>query len=144
MNKPSRIFVTGATGFVGRMLVARLLGEGFEVVAWCRSRERGRATLGKDVEIASPEQSSLEEALAGCDAVVNLQGENLFSGRWTAARKRRIESSRIEFTRELVDAMERLGSDRPSALVSASAIGYYGADVSEAVSENAPAVSAAA
>lgn len=70
------------------------------------------------------------EALRGADAVVHLLGETVnpgFGGRWTDAKKSSIMSSRVLSTRNLVQAMKTLDqTDRPSALVCGSAIGWYG------------------
>ena len=75
------------------------------------------------------------KALEGCDAVINLAGENIASGRWTADRKRRILNSRVKGTTLLCDALGKLDR-RPSALLSASAIGYYGDRGSEVLRED--------
>jgi uncharacterized protein (TIGR01777 family) len=78
-------------------------------------------------------------ALAGRDAVVHLAGENV-AQRWTANAKRAIRESRITGTRHLVEGLTTLGSnERPSVLVSASAIGYYGPRGDEPIDEEAPA-----
>ena len=49
-----RVFVTGATGFVGRALIPRLQRDGYAVVAWVRSPARARSLLGADVELFTP------------------------------------------------------------------------------------------
>ena len=76
-----------------------------------------------------------EAALAGVDAVVHLAGENV-AQRWTAHAKRRIRESRLEGTRALVAAMSRLPKP-PAALISASAVGYYGSRGDETLTEMA-------
>lgn len=70
--------------------------------------------------------------LTGIDAVIHLAGENLL-GLWTSAKRKRLRSSRIDTTRHLVDALTAAaGDDTKPALVSASAVGYYG-DAGESV-----------
>ncbi len=131
-----KVFITGATGFVGRILVARLLGQGHQVRAWCRSPSRAQDILGADAEIVSSQTgATLADGLRGCDAVVNLQGENVFGRRWNSAHKGRLVASRVDFTQELVATIESLGAEAPKSLVSASAVGYYGADRPEPTSE---------
>jgi uncharacterized protein (TIGR01777 family) len=71
------------------------------------------------------------------DAVVNLAGESIADGRWTAERKRAIVDSRIESTRAIVDAMAA-STPRPTVLVSASAVGFYGPRRDEELDETAP------
>jgi hypothetical protein len=78
-------------------------------------------------------------ALAGRDALVHLAGENV-AQRWSASAKRAIRESRVTGTRHLVQALGPLGgSERPRVLLSASAIGYYGAHEDEPIDEEAPA-----
>ncbi|HEY2107542.1 MAG TPA: TIGR01777 family oxidoreductase [Candidatus Binataceae bacterium] len=122
-----RIFVTGATGFVGRALTLRLLGGGHEVSAWVRAEDRARNLLGPDVRLvaASGGAQALSDEMARADAVVNLAGEPILGGRWTAQRKDALEKSRVELTASIVDAITR-SQKRPAVLVSASAVGYYG------------------
>jgi uncharacterized protein len=119
------IVITGATGFIGRRLAAKLSGDGHTVVGL--SRDPARAASAAP-EIASfypwttealPPPAALEPA----DAVIHLAGETV-NGRWTASKKRRILESRELGTRNLVAALSQLGSGK--ALVSASAVGYYG------------------
>ena len=132
-----RVFVTGATGFIGRALVPVLQREGHQVVAWVRSDERARNLLGADVERiqASPGVDALKAALSGCDAVVNLAGESILGGRWTEARRRVLADSRVLFTTELVQAIAAT-SPRPRVLVSGSAVGHYGDRASEVLNES--------
>ena len=76
-------------------------------------------------------------ALAGRDAVVHLAGENV-AQRWTAKARRAIRDSRLTGTRHLLEGL-READPRPGTLVSASAIGYYGAHGDEPLDEDAPA-----
>jgi NAD dependent epimerase/dehydratase family enzyme len=83
-----RIFITGATGFIGRALTLRLLGGGHEVVAWVRSQARAASLLGPDVALvaASDGDQALNAEVARSDAVINLAGEPILGGRWNAGR----------------------------------------------------------
>ena len=122
-----KVFVTGATGFIGRALVLRLLGDGHQVTAWVRSVERARSQLGADASLVPIDggDAALEAALSDADAVVNLAGEPIVAGRWTKARKLALLDSRVGLTLRLVDAIQRIAK-RPKVLVSGSAIGIYG------------------
>ena len=120
------ILVTGATGFVGRALVLRLLRDGHRVRAWVRSPRRAADLLGAEVELAAAgDEAALVRALSGCEAVIHLAGESVGTGRWTAARKRELWDSRVKLTESLVRALGA-AEPRPRVLVSASAVGYYG------------------
>ncbi|MEZ4273629.1 MAG: TIGR01777 family oxidoreductase [Myxococcota bacterium] len=121
-----RILVTGATGFVGRSLVSRLLGEGHQVIAAVRTPSQARNKLGADPEvICITDDRQLSDAVERADAVVNLAGEGIFSGRWSAERKKALVDSRIGVTRRLVETIGA-AKERPSVMISASAVGAYG------------------
>ncbi|MDF1565778.1 MAG: TIGR01777 family oxidoreductase [Deltaproteobacteria bacterium] len=133
-----KVFITGATGFVGRRLVRTLQDRGDEVVAWVRDPRRATEVLGEQVERVATDvgEAALARHLAGADAVVNLAGENLFGGRWTRARKAALESSRIDLTGTLARTLANLpGEERPAVFVSASAVGYYGDRGAERLTE---------
>lgn len=70
-----RIAVTGATGFVGRYLVERLVGEGAQVLALSRRD----VALGEGVECQTTDysRSSLSTALRGVDAILHLAGRRM-------------------------------------------------------------------
>jgi uncharacterized protein (TIGR01777 family) len=125
-----RVAVTGATGLIGRRLVAALTERGDSVVAVSRDPERAKSSLGV-------EAVSHDGPFDGFDAVVNLAGEPV-AQRWTAAAKERIRSSRVDGTTRLVGALSA-ASPRPSVLVSASAAGYYGDRGDEQLDESAAA-----
>ena len=135
-----KIFMTGATGFIGKAVVLRLQREGYELAAWVRSPERARSCLGNGVEFidAAGGQSAMEAAVAHADAIINLAGEPILRGRWNAKRRRAILDSRVGITERLVAAMDK--SNRPPAvMVSASAVGYYPADTERELDERHPA-----
>jgi uncharacterized protein len=122
-----RVLVTGATGLIGRALVPALQRERHTVVAWTRSEARARARLGAEIETvgAASGIDGLTTALEGCEGVVNLAGEPLLGGRWTAARRAKLRRSRVHFTAQIVRAIAA-ARQRPRVLVSGSAVGYYG------------------
>ncbi|MEM6450442.1 MAG: TIGR01777 family oxidoreductase [Cyanobacteria bacterium P01_D01_bin.105] len=126
-----KVAVTGATGFVGSYLVARLVDEGHDVKVLTRSVEKAKkafpAPKFKSVECVSyiPTQSGdWQNAISGCDGVINLAGEPI-SERWSTDRKKQIMDSRKVGTQKLVEAIAK-AAQKPAVLVSTSAIGYYG------------------
>ena len=131
-----RVFVTGATGFIGRALIPRLQRDGHGVVAWVRSPARARGLLGAEVELvrADTEPDGFAAAIARCDTVVNLAGEPLMGGRWTAGRRAILEASRIKLTEQLMRAMAE-AKTRPGVVVSGSAVGFYGNRANERLTE---------
>ncbi|MFO0931576.1 MAG: TIGR01777 family oxidoreductase [Planctomycetota bacterium] len=124
--RPLDIAITGASGLVGRALVAALTARGHSVRALSRrAASGGDAPRVRSVTYVPDDPRSVAAAIDGADAVVNLAGHGLFDGRWTAARMALIRSSRVDGTKALVDAMRGLAR-KPSVLVSASAVGFYG------------------
>lgn len=132
-----RVGVTGASGFIGRALVAALGERGDFVRALVR--DPGRATFPSSVEVRHVDLAygtiaDIADALSGLDAVIHLSGETV-SGRWDEEKKRKIHDSREMTTRNLVTALWE-SQRRPSVLVSASASGYYGAREDEPLTES--------
>jgi len=138
----SRVAVTGATGMIGRAVCAGLFERGDTVLALSRDPARARESLGDGVEAhawpepgASPPPAA---ALAGADAVIHLLGEPI-DQRWSDDAKRRIRDSRVLSTRMLVAGLRELpDADRPAALVSQSATGFYGPSDARELDERAP------
>ena len=130
-----RVAVSGSTGLVGSEVVDSLSTEGHEVVRIVRRA----SAAGERAVRWDPEKGEVDAAgLEGLDAVVHLAGENVGSGRWTAARKSAIRDSRVKGTRLLCDTLARLARP-PKTLVCASAIGIYGDRGEDVLTEESPA-----
>ena len=132
-----RIFVTGASGLIGRRLCAALVARGDEVVGLTRSVERSRARLSGVtlVEGDVTRDGAWQDEVARADAVVHLAGEPVVGRRWTAARKQALFRSRVDGARRVTEALAREGA-RARVLVSSSAIGYYGPQGDAALDED--------
>jgi uncharacterized protein len=121
-----KVIVTGSTGLVGRALVRSLLSDGHEVTRLVRGGSQGFRAPGTAAVHWNPERGEIDaHELEGHDAAVHLAGESIADGRWDDEKKRRILESRVKGTRLLAEALAGL-SAKPRALVSASAIGFYG------------------
>ncbi len=129
MTEPGvRVLVTGATGFIGARLCANLLMNRCEVVALSRNPAAAQEKVHAVTRAWEWSESVAvpDAAAQGLDAIVHLAGEPV-AGRWTDAKKKAIESSRVEGTRRIVEAIAaQPANQRPLVLVSASAMGYYG------------------
>ncbi len=131
-----KILVTGSSGLVGTALVSALARGGHTVCRLVRPQSAGSERAKEGFVVAwNPATGELGGAGVGADAVVNLAGASIADGRWTVQRKALLRSSRIDTTRALVGALTKMNA-RPSVLVSASAIGYYGDRGNEALTED--------
>ncbi len=137
------VLVTGATGFIGRILSARLAASGHSLRVLSRNSNVTHSAsglpAGAQVFSWNPALPAPIAALRGADAVIHLAGENIGAWPWTAARKRLILESRVQGTRSLVEglraAADGAGDGLPSVFVSASAVGYYGDGGEETLAE---------
>jgi len=128
-----RITLTGATGFIGSRLVDRWLKQGHELHVL--ARRAGKLPQAVHFwEWPDPVQRDPPpESLEGSDAVVNLAGEPV-AQRWNENVKQHIRASRVEGTSRLVKAISQL-SRKPTVLINASAVGYYGSRGDEVLTE---------
>lgn len=127
------IVIAGGTGLLGTALLEALRLDGHRVVALTRHPKHEHEVRW------SPGSDDLAWArtLSGATAVINLAGTSIASGRWTAARKAAIHESRTQATSALVRAIAEV-REPPSAFISGSAVGYYGARGDEPASESTP------
>ncbi len=135
-----RIFVTGASGLIGRRLVRALLARGDAVVPLSRKptspNSFGPGDCTPVVGDASRPGSWLD-TMAGCDAVVHLAGEPILAKRWSAEFLTEVRRSRVESTKLIA---ERVKGTTVKVLVSGSAVGYYGNVAGDAeITESSPA-----
>lgn len=131
-----RVAISGASGVIGTALSESLRGAGVQVTLLVRRPPSSDAELRWDP--AASDGGLAPSALSGYDAVVHLSGASVAGGRWTAARKQLLRSSRIDSTSALVRAM-LAAAEPPRVLLCASAIGWYGETGDRAVDEDAPA-----
>jgi uncharacterized protein (TIGR01777 family) len=115
---------------VGTALGKSLTEAGHEVIRLVRTTP----TLTREVHW-QPTAGHLDwRGLHHLDAVVHLAGENVGSGYWTQAKKRRILDSRQKGTRLLAEALARRDFP-PKVFLSASAVGIYGSRGNEELDE---------
>jgi uncharacterized protein (TIGR01777 family) len=134
-----KILVTGSSGLVGTALGRAMARAGHTVCRLVRPQTPGGDRAKDGFAVAwNPTTGELGGAGVGADAIVNLAGASIADGRWTARRKALLRSSRIDTTRALVGALAKMNA-RPSVLVSASAIGFYGDRGDETLTEESKA-----
>lgn len=117
--------ITGATGFLGKRLLAKFPG----AHVLTRNPQAAEEKLGEHGVKAfawnAMEGPPPRDAFEGVDTVIHLAGDPIDSERWSEDKKQRIYDSRVIGSRNLVSALHEL-SERPRTLVSASAVGIYG------------------
>jgi len=135
-----RIIITGGTGLIGGALAASLTNDGHEVILLSRVPERATwLPSGARAERWDGRTATGWGPLAdGADAIVNLAGEGIASGRWTEERKRRIRESRVNAGQAVVEAV-KAAARKPGVIIQSSAVGYYGVHGDEEITESTPA-----
>jgi uncharacterized protein len=129
-----RIAITGSTGMLGTALSAALTEDGHEIVRLVRHGSPDEAAGERHWSPFGPPDPKPFE---GCDVVIHLAGAGLGDKRWSAAYKREISESRLHGTDTLARSLALLAQP-PKALLSASAIGFYGDTGDTPVTEESP------
>jgi len=132
MGELMKIVVTGSGGLIGRPLVAALLDAGHEITRLVR-----RTTQAPDEVEWDPAGGTIDAAgLEGVDAAIHLAAAGIGDRRWTDAYKQEILDSRVNGTNLLASTLAEL-DPKPSVMVSASPIGWYGDRGDEILDETA-------
>lgn len=133
-----RILVTGGTGFVGKHFIERALSEGHQVMVASRSPRRAKRMFPSEVIVRKKLHKFVKDKP---EIIVNLAGAPIANRRWSDSQKTRLIESRRHTTREVVALCERLAEEKsaPKALISGSAVGFYGDQGSRVVEETTPA-----
>ncbi len=116
------VFITGGTGFVGSALSQTLAGRSDQLTVLTRNAGNAQQRVGVPINAV---ESLADANLPSMDAVVNLAGLPIADRRWSEKRKRALYASRVDLTKQLVDALAEQEKP-PKVLVSASAVGFYG------------------
>lgn len=122
------VLITGGTGLIGKTLGRALLQKGYRVIILTRNpNQAGNDPAFRYAGWDVAKQEIDREAISEADCIVHLAGAGVADRRWTPKRKQEILSSRVESSRLLVTALQQI-PNRIKTVISASAIGWYGAD----------------
>lgn len=124
------VLVTGGSGLVGQRLTHLLINKGYKVIWLSRySRIKGPVYRYKwDYRNGVIDK----EALHSADYIIHLAGENIGAKSWSNDYKKTIVDSRVKTAKLIFDALQEIGK-KPEAFISASAVGYYGLDISDKI-----------
>ena len=123
----SNILITGGTGLIGSALTRMLTAQGHHVLILSRTKKSSTDTNVTYAKWNVKAQSIDAEAITNTDYIFHLSGEGIADKRWTAERKKEIKDSRIESSKLLIKGLSQY-PNKVKAIVSASAIGWYGDD----------------
>lgn len=136
-----RILISGSTGFLGTSLIDVLEREGHTIVRLVRPETGQRVASSARAQTVrwDPIGGEFEATAAeGADALIHLAGASIADGRWNAARKNLLRTSRIGATRHLMGALSKLQRP-PRVIIASSATGYYGDRGDETLTESSAA-----
>ena len=119
----ARVLITGGTGLVGTEVKNLLLQKGYEVVLLTRSTVSDKGYAHWDINAGTIDATAIAEA----DYIIHLAGAGVADKRWSEARKQEILDSRTKSSALLVKALDET-PNKVKAVISASAIGWYGPD----------------
>ncbi|XP_022135861.1 epimerase family protein SDR39U1 homolog, chloroplastic isoform X2 [Momordica charantia] len=140
MKNQLTVSITGATGFIGRRLVQRLHADNHNIRVLTRSKSKAELIFParEFPRIVIAEEPGWKDCIQGSDGVVNLAGMPI-STRWSSEIKKEIKQSRIRVTSKVVSLInDTPDAARPTVLVSATAVGYYGTSETAVFDERSP------
>jgi uncharacterized protein (TIGR01777 family) len=130
------VTITGGTGLIGKALGQALVEKGYQVINLSRKKNgqavtnEGQTKLSSQIQLANWDIDKKEidnSAISNADYIIHLAGANVAEERWTAERKKEIEESRVKSGEFICESLKTI-PNRVKAVISASAIGWYGPD----------------
>jgi len=128
----STYLITGGTGLIGRAIIEKLHLQHHEVIVLTRDKQKAQKLLGEQVTAVEDVQHIKDTQPVDC--VINLAGAPIADKRWSDTQKARLRASRVALTEQLVDWITRR-ANKPESLISGSAVGWYGDQGSEELTE---------
>lgn len=134
-----KILIAGASGFIGKALCKELYRD-YEIIALSRDVRRAAAIIDEYAKVIEWDGRTTGTWVKYADdayAIINLAGEPIASGKWAPSKKAAVLHSRLDATRAIVSGIKQL-KNKPSVVIQASAIGYYGKCYDEELTEKSP------
>ena len=122
------VLITGGTGLVGKSLTKALIDKEYKVIILTRTTNDKTPSASVSYAAWDVKKKQIDlEALQAADYIIHLAGAGVVEKKWTDAYKKEIVESRTESSRLIFEALKN-NTNKVKAIVSASAIGWYGAD----------------
>jgi uncharacterized protein len=122
------ILITGGTGLVGKILIKQLLEKEYGVIILTRKKNEIAAEKNVSYALWNVKEGTIDmEALKKADAIIHLAGAGVMDKKWNDAYKKEIEESRTKSSALLINTLKKI-DHKVKVIISASAIGWYGAD----------------
>ena len=123
------VLITGGSGLVGKILTKALIEKGYQVIILTRTTNDKTPSASVSYAAWDVKKQQIElQALQSADYIIHLAGAGVVEKKWTDAYKKEIVESRTESSRLIYEALKN-NTNKVKAIVSASAIGWYGADI---------------
>jgi uncharacterized protein (TIGR01777 family) len=124
----SSILLTGGTGLVGKSLTEYLISKGHQVIVLTRSMKKKEFRPGVEYALWDVKKQTIDvPAVQKADYIIHLAGAGVVDKKWTEAYKKEILESRTQSSKLLVETLQK-NNHAVKAIVSSSAIGWYGED----------------
>lgn len=127
------VLITGGSGFIGKALVKAMTEQGYLVTVFSRSITNNNGIFSKEIKIINKLSNEEDEKHPPYDIIINLAGEAI-SQYWTESLKQKIINSRKESNNLIVNYIDK-AKIKPSLLIAASGVGYYGTSLEERFTE---------
>lgn len=124
------VLITGGSGLVGSSLTKLLVTKGYKVI-WLSTHSNIKGDIHRykwDYRYGIIDK----EAVGRADYIIHLSGASIGNKWWTESRKKEIVDSRVKTAKLILHALQEIGK-QPEAFISASAVGYYGLDISDKI-----------
>ena len=133
---PKNVLLIGGSGFIGKRIALKLKSLEYNVTVLTRDIAKTALSMPYIDELIewSDDKIIFEAMIAGFDIIINLAGAGIADRAWTKEYKEKIFNSRILNTKKIVSAINNIQT-KPSLLINASAIGFYGDRADEMLSE---------
>jgi uncharacterized protein (TIGR01777 family) len=136
-----RIIISGATGLIGKKLIAVLSEKGYSITVLSRNKNSAKRILGDKADIMewdyTKPSDDIVEVINGSFSIINLSGASIAGKRWNEEYKKVIYDSRVLTAKKITEAISKCNS-KPDSFISSSASGYYGLDGEESMTEDSP------